>query len=158
MSLATEAELKRRAHERLPDYYAEIVDRCQDTFAYAIMIVKSRPTAKAGSVWLATPGPSPRPHTAAGALKGINDAIALGEALTTHSSLEAALSQWDTTRTDTNNDLVRFGNQLGRALVWKFPTGRIWTRASMERWFTSIVTIKTEVLDPNRHSVDAAQP
>ena len=88
-------------------------------------------------------------HTAAGALKGVNDAVALGEALKTHSSLEEALSNWDQTRTDTNNTLVRFGNQLGRALVLEIPDWSRMDAASMEKWFTSIVTIHTEVLDPN---------
>ena len=35
-----------------------------------------------------------RPHSAAGALKGMNDAIALGEALKTHKSLEEALTHY----------------------------------------------------------------
>ena len=157
MPLVTEAELKRRAHERLPDYYAEIVDKCQDTFAYAIYDCEVPAYRKDRICLVGDAGAFARPHTAAGALKGINDAIALGEALMTHSSLEAALSQWDTTRTDTNNDLVRFGNQLGRALVLEIPDWSQMDARSMEQWFTSIVTIKTEVLDPDLQSADAAR-
>ena len=87
-----------------------------------------------------------RPHSAAGALKGINDAVALAEALKTHTSLEEALTVWDTDRTATNNNLVRFGNQLGQALVKEIPDWSQMDAASMEKWFTSIVTIQTELL------------
>ena len=158
MPLGTEAELKRLAHKRLPDYYAEIVRQCENTFAYAIYDCEVPAYRKGGMCLVGDAGAFARPHTAAGALKGINDAIALGAALTTHTSLEAALSHWDTTRTDTNNDLVRFGNQLGRALVLEIPDWSHMDAPSMEQWFTSIVTIKTEVLDPDLHSVDAARP
>ena len=158
MPLGTEAELKRLAHKRLPDYYAEIVRQCENTFAYAIYDCEVPAYRKGGMCLVGDAGAFARPHTAAGALKGINDAIALGAALTTHTSLEAALSHWDTTRTDTNNDLVRFGNQLGRALVSEIPDWSHMDAPSMEQWFTSIVTIKTEVLDPDLHSVDAARP
>ena len=68
--LATEAELKRRASERLPDYYAEIVATCRDTFAYAIYDCEV-PAYRKGRVCLVgDAGAFARPHTAAGALKG----------------------------------------------------------------------------------------
>jgi 2-polyprenyl-6-methoxyphenol hydroxylase-like FAD-dependent oxidoreductase len=89
-----------------------------------------------------------RPHSAAGALKGINDATALAEALKTRQSADEALTDWNKTQTETNNNLVRFGNQLGRALVTEIPDWSRMDAASMEKWFASIVTIHTEMLDP----------
>ena len=83
-----------------------------------------------------------------GALKGINDAITLSEALHTHQSVDEALTYWDKTQTETNNNLVRFGNQLGRALVTEIPDWSSMDATSMEKWFTSIVIIHTEMLDP----------
>ncbi|MGE0681650.1 MAG: FAD-dependent monooxygenase [Candidatus Binatia bacterium] len=150
MPLATETSLKQKARDLMPDYYAEVIDKSKNTFAYAIYDCQT-PAYRKGRICLAgDAGAYARPHTAAGALKGINDAVALGEALKTHSSLEEALSDWDQTRTDTNNTLVRFGNQLGRALVLEIPDWSQMDATSMEKWFTSIVTIQTEVLDPKR--------
>ena len=149
MPLATESALKRQARKDVPDYYAEIVGKSENTYAYAIYDCQVPGYRKGGICLVGDAGAYARPHTAAGALKGINDAVALGEALKTHSSLEEALTDWDKTRTDTNNNLVRFGNQLGRALVLEIPDWSHMDAASMEKWFTSIVTIQTEVLDPN---------
>jgi 2-polyprenyl-6-methoxyphenol hydroxylase-like FAD-dependent oxidoreductase len=149
MPLSTETPLKERAWEIVPDYYAEVVNKSENTFAYAIYDCQT-PAYRKGRICLAgDAGAFARPHTAAGALKGIHDAVALGEALKTHDSLDEALTSWDKARTETNNTLVRFGNQLGQALVLEIPDWSQMDAASMEKWFTSIVTIHTEVLDPN---------
>lgn len=149
MPIATEASLKHMARKELPDYYAEIIEKSQDTFVYAIYDCQV-PAYRKGRICLAgDAGAFARPHSAAGALKGINDAVALGEALKTQRSLEEALTHWDTARTDANNNLVRFGQQLGRALVLEIPDWSNMDATSMEKWFTSIVTIQTEMLDPH---------
>ena len=147
MPLSTEMSLKQKAYERMPDYYAEITDKSPDTFAYAIYDCQV-PAYRKGRICLAgDAGAFARPHSAAGALKGINDATALGDALKTHSSLEEALTRWNAVQTEANNNLVRFGNQLGRALVKEIPDWSKMDASSMEKWFTSIVTIQTEMLD-----------
>jgi 2-polyprenyl-6-methoxyphenol hydroxylase-like FAD-dependent oxidoreductase len=149
MPLSTEMPLKQKAYERVPDYYAEIVDKSKDTFVYAIYDCQV-PAYRKGRICLAgDAGAFARPHSAAGALKGINDAIALAEALKTHQSVEEALTHWDTAQTATDNNLVRFGNQLGQALVTEIPDWSKMDATSMEKWFTSIVTIQTEMLDSN---------
>jgi 2-polyprenyl-6-methoxyphenol hydroxylase-like FAD-dependent oxidoreductase len=147
MSIPTETALKQRAYERLPDYYAEITDQSPNTFAYAIYDCQV-PAYRKGRICLAgDAGAFARPHSAAGALKGINDAIALSESLKTHVSVEEALVHWDKTQTAIDNNLVRFGNQLGRALVKEIPDWSKMDAASMEKWFTSIITIQTEMFD-----------
>jgi len=146
MSITTEVSLKQKALERLPDYYAEIVEKSENTFVYAIYDCQV-PAYRKGRICLAgDAGAFARPHSAAGVLKGMNDAIALGEALKMYSSQEEALSHWDTAQTDADNNLVKFGNQLGRALVTEIPDWSKMDAPSMEKWFTSIVTIQTEVL------------
>jgi len=149
MPLSTEGSLKRRARENLPDYFAEIVDKCKDTFVYAIYDCEV-PAYRKGRICLTgDAGAFARPHSAAGALKGMNDAIALAEALKTHRSIEEALTDWDAAQTKIDNNLVRFGNQLGKALVLEIPDWSTMNATSMEKWFTSIVTIQTELLDRN---------
>ena len=150
MPLSTETELKQQANERLPSYYREIVERSQNTFAYAIYDCHV-PAYRKGRICLAgDAGAFARPHTAAGALKSINDAIALAEALKQQDSLETALSVWDAARTETNNKLVTYGNQLGRALVKEIPDWSTMDAASMRKWFSSIVEIPVTMRDQVR--------
>ncbi len=149
MPIPTETALKQKAYERLPDYYAEIADKSPNTFAYAIYDCQV-PAYRKGRICLAgDAGAFARPHSAAGALKGINDALALSESLKTHTSVEAALTHWDRIQTAIDNNLVRFGNQLGRALVTEIPDWSKMDAISMEKWFTSIITIQTEMFDAN---------
>ena len=141
MPSATEAELKRAAHARLPDYYAEIVEKSPDTFAYAIYDCPV-PAYHQGRICLVgDAGAFARPHTAAGALKSINDAIALSEALKTHASIDAALTAWDGERTALNNRIVAYGGQLGRALVREIPDWSQMNPVSMAAWFNRLVTL-----------------
>jgi len=150
MPLATETELKRQAAGRLPDYYMGIVGTSRNTFAYAIYDCHV-PAYRKGRICLTgDAGAFARPHTAAGALKSINDAIALAEAIKARSAIEDALTEWNDARTETNNRLVTYGNQLGRALVKEIPDWSTMDAAGMQKWFASIVDVPTALLDRNR--------
>ncbi len=144
--LATEQALKARLMPVMPDYYADIIARGSDTFAYAIYDCQV-PAYRRGRVCLAgDAGAFARPHSGAGALKGINDAIALGEALRDSDDIDAALDTWDRQRTAANNELVRFGNQLGEAFVTAIPDWSTMDVPAMEAWFNSVVTIRSEYI------------
>ncbi|MBI3247701.1 MAG: hypothetical protein HYZ50_14450 [Deltaproteobacteria bacterium] len=52
--------------------------------------------------------------------------------------------RWNTVQIETDNNLVRFGNQLGKASVLEIPDWSRMDATSMEKWFTSIVTIQSE--------------
>ena len=146
MPLATERALKDKLCAVMPAFYAEILERSPDTFAYAICDCEV-PAYRRGRICLVgDAGAFARPHTGAGALKGINDAIALGEALNSELALDAALARWDTERTAANNQLVRFGNQLGQAFVSEIPDWSNMDVAAMEAWFNSVVTIRSDYI------------
>ncbi len=147
MPLATEAKLKSDARHRLPDFYADIVAASHDTYVYAIYDCEV-PAYRAGRICLAgDAGAFARPHSGAGALKGVSDAVALRTALASHPDLETALTTWDREQTASGNQMVRFGNQLGRALVLEIPDWSAMSVAEMARWFTASVTIEAELFD-----------
>ena len=123
--LATERDFKDKAKERLPDYYLEIAERSRDTSAYAIYVCKVPAYRKGRICLVGDAGAYARPHSGAGALKGMSDATALVDSIKQNSSLEEALESWNQARTAENNRLVEFGNQLGRALVKEIPD---WSR------------------------------
>lgn len=146
MPMTTERALKDKARERIPDYYADIVEKSPDTFVYSIHDCQV-PAYRKGRICLAgDAGAFARPHSAAGALKGINDSVTLAAALKAHDTVDEALNEWNKDRTTTNNGLVQFGNQLGQALVKEIPDWSKMDSASMEKWFSDVVTIGTEYL------------
>lgn len=146
MPRATEAALKAKLAPQMPDYYAEILQRAQDTYAYGIYDCLV-PAYRRGRVCLAgDAGAFARPHTGAGAQKGINDAVALRRALDGGGSLEEALAAWDAERTAANNQAVRFGMQIGEALVLDIPDWSTMDEAAMQAWFSEVVTIRSDYL------------
>ncbi len=150
MPPGTEQRLKAMARDRLPTYYADIVDKAENTFAYAIYDCMV-PAYVRGRICLAgDAGAFARPHSAAGALKAMNDAITLGDALSSAASVDRALEHWSLDRTEVNNGLVLLGQQLGRALVTDIPDWSDMNAASMASWFTSIVTVKAEKFERAR--------
>jgi 2-polyprenyl-6-methoxyphenol hydroxylase-like FAD-dependent oxidoreductase len=66
MPLQTERALKDKAYERIPDYYADILEKSPDTFAYSIYDCEV-PAYRKGRICLAgDAGAFARPHSAAG--------------------------------------------------------------------------------------------
>ncbi len=145
MPRATEDALKQAALVRIPDFYAEIVTQSVGTYVYTICDCQV-PSYRDGRICLmGDAGAFARPHSGAGALKGMTDAIALRQAFDTHDSFEDALTAWNVSQTEHGNRMVKFGNQLGQALVREIPDWSTMDVPAMERWFNSMITIGTEV-------------
>lgn len=150
MPPATEAALKNAAAEHLPGYYADITRRSQQTFAYAIYDCEV-PAYRRGRICLAgDAGAFARPHSGAGAMKGMADATGLAAALDGAHDIDAALTAWDAERTEANNRLVRFGNQLGRAFVTEIPDWSTMDESAMQAWYESAVTIESDYFRSRR--------
>ena len=145
MAPAREASLKQWAGDVLPTYYADIVGKSAGTFVQAIYEC-TVPAYRRGRICLAgDAGALARPHTGTGVLKGITDAITLAGALGTGAPLDEALARWSEERTASGNALVTLGRQLGRALVDELGDPSKMDAPAMQRWFSSIVTIPTEM-------------
>jgi hypothetical protein len=86
-----------------------------------------------------------RPHTASGALKSINNAVALASALTYEERLDIALWNWNLEQTAAGNRLVHLGRQLGDAFVTNAVDWSTMDAAAMKQWFESIIAIRHEV-------------
>ena len=143
MPIETELKMKARVLECLPTFYSEITEKSIDTFAYVISDCEV-PAYRKGRVCLVgDAGAFARPHSGAGALKGVNDAVALGASLRSNNQIEESLDIWSSERSAVNNELARFGNQLGRALVKEIPDWSKMNAKEMEQWYSSIVTIKS---------------
>jgi 2-polyprenyl-6-methoxyphenol hydroxylase-like FAD-dependent oxidoreductase len=147
MPRATELALLDRVEGRLPEFYLEILRACRSTSVYAIQD-REIPAYRKGRIAVAgDAGALARPHSASGALKAMTDALALSDAIAAEpSDLDAALARYSDSQTRSGNHLVRFGRQLGEALVTAIPDWSTMDAASMESWFSSIVTLRPEML------------
>lgn len=147
-----EAWLKAKAREVLPRYHATIIEKSLGTSLHAVLDC-TVPAYRKGRLGLAgDAGALARPHGASGALKSVHDAVTLGTALAGSPTVEDALALWDASRTAMGNRLVRFGRQLGEALVTAIPDWSGMDAARMESWFKSVVTVESEtfgVADPD---------
>lgn len=81
-----------------------------------------------------------RPHTGAGSVKAMTDAIALSSALTTNDSVDDALQAWDNAQSVAGNNLVNLGRSLGEAMVTDVPDWKTMNTASMEQWFATVMS------------------
>ena len=83
-----------------------------------------------------------RPHTGAGSVKAITDALALSKALATQPSVEAALQMWDDEQCAAGNQLVSLGQALGEALVTRVPDWSAMNPATLESWYAGVIAGK----------------
>jgi 2-polyprenyl-6-methoxyphenol hydroxylase-like FAD-dependent oxidoreductase len=83
-----------------------------------------------------------RPHTGAGSVKAMTDALALSKALATQESVEAALQRWDDEQCIAGNQLVSLGQALGEALVTRVPDWSAMNPATMESWYAGVIAGK----------------
>ncbi len=150
MPTATENAMKAFHAAHLPDYYIEIIERSRGTFAYVISDCEVEAYHRNRICLVGDAGAFARPHSGAGALKGIGDVISLAEALDDDEPLENALSHWSEARAGANNQLVRFGNQLGQALVLDIPDWSTMDAVAMKAWFSGAVTIQSEYMESGR--------
>jgi 2-polyprenyl-6-methoxyphenol hydroxylase-like FAD-dependent oxidoreductase len=76
-----------------------------------------------------------RPHTAAGAIKAQQQAVALSQALRAHGTLEEALRAWNTEVWGAGDKQVSLGKALGRGLLTHAPDWGAMDEARMAEWW-----------------------
>jgi 2-polyprenyl-6-methoxyphenol hydroxylase-like FAD-dependent oxidoreductase len=81
-----------------------------------------------------------RPHTGAGSVKAMTDAIALSKAIETHESLDEALEAWDGTQSVAGIQLVALGRSLGEAMVTDVPDWKSMNEDLMKQWFATVMS------------------
>src|SRR5262249_8721538 len=83
-----------------------------------------------------------RPHASVGAVKAMEDAIALSTALSAHHAVDAALEHWDKEQCSEGNRLVALSRVIGKATVTDVPDWRSMTGKLMEQWFSGLMSGK----------------
>lgn len=80
-----------------------------------------------------------RPHTASGAAKALEDAIALNDLLARHSSWPETAAAFNALRAPAGNKLVELGRRLGYDQVERTPLWAEMTDQSMAAWAASTI-------------------
>ncbi|WP_424215965.1 monooxygenase (plasmid) [Streptomyces sp. BI20] len=84
-----------------------------------------------------------RPHTGAGAVKALQDCLALERALRASPDPTRALAAYDADRAPAGHALVALGRSLGDALVLNTPDWRSMGQAELDAWWSRADTTAT---------------
>ncbi|MGW8889038.1 FAD-dependent monooxygenase [Streptomyces sp. NPDC055749] len=87
-----------------------------------------------------------RPHTASGAVKALQDALCLEQALRASSSTDEALRRYADERTAAGARLVELGRRLGRAQVEETPAWHAMGAADVDVWSRAVLDGATSYL------------
>lgn len=106
-------ESKRADAADFPEVFESLVDATDDPFVQSIYdlavpsMVEGRVCLLGDAAFVA------RPHTAAGTSKAVADGAALGDAVASHVSVDAALAAWEADRLPRGRRLVERGRGMG---------------------------------------------
>lgn len=140
------------AEEHLPPYWAEIVQATPDE-AVSIQPLYDcfSDSYTGGRVLLAgDAGTVARPHTGGGAMKAMQDCLALQRICEQPGSggWAEVLSAYDEQRRPACNALVELGRRLGRPLVTHSPAWDTMQEADFQAWYTATMAGASNPYDP----------
>jgi 2-polyprenyl-6-methoxyphenol hydroxylase-like FAD-dependent oxidoreductase len=141
MDPSQEEDLKKRAWAMLPGFYADIIQKSQNTFLQAIYMASVPAFHKDRICLVGDAGSVAPPFTASGVFKSMENAAALAEALRTPSTLDEALTDWDKAQMVEAGRLAELGRHLENLLIWNIPDFSTMNQAEMETWLGSMANV-----------------
>jgi 2-polyprenyl-6-methoxyphenol hydroxylase-like FAD-dependent oxidoreductase len=121
------------ARQYFPAYIADIVELTSQPFIQPVIDVFVPRYTRGRLCLMGDAATLARPHIGGGAGKALDDALALGDALAAHDSLDDALAAWDNERSAVGNEVVSLGQSFGRYLVEEHPNWDAMDQESMDR-------------------------
>ena len=118
MRLSKENRLKAVAAENLPAYYAEILNKTQNTFVQLIYTSDLPGYYRDRFCLIGDAGMVIQPFTGSGVFKGYNNTKDLLENLAVHDSIDDALQQWGAKELLSAKRLLALGEQMEKAFIW----------------------------------------
>jgi 2-polyprenyl-6-methoxyphenol hydroxylase-like FAD-dependent oxidoreductase len=144
MRPSEENRLKQLMAENVPDYYAEIIKKTQDTYVQLIYTADI-PVYHGGRICLiGDAGMVAQPFTGSGVFKGLNNISALIGALGSSDSLESALQKWGREQVRIGRRLLALGEQMEQALIWNPLDLREADEEATQKWWQEAVTFPEE--------------
>jgi 2-polyprenyl-6-methoxyphenol hydroxylase-like FAD-dependent oxidoreductase len=92
-------------------------------------------------------GATARPHTGSGAVKALEDALALESGCRGASGWEPLLAQYDSARSAAGHALTALGRSIGRALVQHTPDWSAMSGADLPEWWRTAASGRTSLYE-----------
>ncbi|MEU5974797.1 FAD-dependent monooxygenase [Streptomyces sp. NPDC047315] len=123
LSTALCTHLTRLTHNHLPPFWARLIEVTapDELFVQPMYDVTVEPGVSGRLALLGDAATIARPHTGAGAVKALQDAVLLENALAGGADPAAALARYDSARAALGRTMVDLGRRLGEALVTSTP-------------------------------------
>lgn len=143
--------LQRTVDEHIPPHLAEIVSKTsgQDVSIQPLYDCASS-TYVAGRVLLSgDAGAVARPHTGGGAMKAMQDCLALQRTCEKYDNWTDVLSGYDEQRRPASNALVQLGQRMGRPLVTHSPAWDTMEETDFQAWYSATQAGTRNPYDPD---------
>jgi 2-polyprenyl-6-methoxyphenol hydroxylase-like FAD-dependent oxidoreductase len=135
-----EVRLKEQLSRNIPDYYAEIVNKTQDSYIQVIYTLDLDSYRMGRMCLIGDAGIFVPPFTGSGVFKGYNNVKDLVSCLKETRDLDDALDQWSNMQLQSGKRLLALGAQMEKAFIWEQldfatvdeKTTREWWKASVK--------------------------
>ncbi len=134
-----EVHLKELLSKYIPDYYAEIVNKTQDSYIQVIYTLDLDSYRKGKMCLIGDAGIFVPPFTGSGVFKGYNNVKDLVSWLRETSNLENALNEWSNMQLQSGKRLLALGAQMEKAFIWdQLDFATVDDETTKEWWKASI--------------------
>ena len=119
MSAANEQRLKDFLSKNIPQYYAEMVNRTNNSYVQVIYTLDLDTYYRDRMCLIGDAGMVVQPFTGSGVFKGYNNVKDLIHGLRENQALEDVLAQWSKKQLQTGKRLLTLGEQMEKAYIWE---------------------------------------
>ncbi|MDW3652800.1 MAG: FAD-dependent monooxygenase [Bacteroidia bacterium] len=135
-----EAQLKDRLTKNIPDYYAEIVHKTEDSYIQVIYTLDLDSYRKGRMCLIGDAGIFVQPFTGSGVFKGYNNVKDLVNCLKEESKLDNALEKWSKLQLKTAKRLLALGEQMEKTYIWEQLDFSKVDEETTKKWWEASVT------------------
>ncbi|MCX4091386.1 FAD-dependent monooxygenase [Nocardia sp. alder85J] len=128
--------------QHFPPYWAEMVDRTRrdTTVIHPVLDIRTSRYTAPRLALLGDAATMTRPHTGSGAVKAVQDALALGRLRREHGDWATVLAEYDAVRRPAGTALVDLGRRIGEAQVISTPPWDSMTPDDFTAWIQSVLS------------------
>ena len=119
LTMENEVRLKELLSKNIPDYYAEIVNKTQDSYIQVIYTLDLDSYRMGRMCLIGDAGIFVPPFTGSGVFKGYNNVKDLVSCLKETRALDDALDQWSNMQLQSGKRLLALGAQMEKAFIWE---------------------------------------
>ena len=139
--------------QHFPPYWAEVITKTRrdTTVVHPVLDIRTLSYTAQRIALLGDAASLARPHTGSGAVKAVQDALALGRLRREHDDWATVLAEYDAGRRPAGAALVDLGRRIGEAQVTSTPPWSSMTPDDFTTWIQSVLSGRSLYLyDDNR--------